>query len=99
MFDKQNKLLLKEKLKDMKYKYLHKELFNILSSDENFKYSKNINGLYFDLNKLDGDTIDKISELFKMPEQIDDITKMEYKPYYIEKYSNSSEIEKNNIIY
>ena len=83
MFDKQQKILLKDKLKDIKYKPLHKEILNILQNDNNFKYSTNINWLYFDINKLNDDTLNDINKLFNKIKQEENINKLEYKPYFL----------------
>jgi hypothetical protein len=83
MFDRQQKILLKDKLKDIKYKPLHKEILNILQNDNNFKYSTNINGLYFDINKLNDDTLNDINKLFNKIKQEENINKLEYKPYFL----------------
>ena len=82
MFDRQQKILLKDKLKDIKHKPLHKEILNILQNDNNFKYSTNINGLYFDINKLNDDTLNDINKLFNKIKQEENINKLEYKPYF-----------------
>lgn len=91
MSDKQQKLLIKDKLKDMKYQHLHKEILNILLTDDNFSYSSNMNGLYFDINKIDGYTLDKLNELLTPSDENDNNNILHYKPYYIEKYSNIEE--------
>jgi hypothetical protein len=83
MFDRQQKILLKDKLKDIKYKPLHKEILNILQNDNNFKYSTNINGLYFDINKLNDDTLNDINKLFNKIKHEENINKLEYKPYFL----------------
>ena len=47
---------IKDALKlDTYYKY-HTQIINILNSDVNFTYTKNSNGIFFDINKLDENT-------------------------------------------
>ena len=82
MFDRQQKILLKDKLKDIKYKPLHKEILNILQNDNNFKYSTNINGLYFDINKLNDDTLNDINKLLNKVQNDNNNDKLEYNSYF-----------------
>ena len=82
MFDKQQKILLKDKLKDIKYKPLHKEILNILQNDSNFKYSTNINGPYFDINKLNDDTLNDINKLLNKVQNAKINDKLEYNSYF-----------------
>lgn len=100
MFCKQQKILLKDKLKDIKYKNLHQQIYNILKEDNNFKHSINKNGVYFDINLLNDDTLNKINELLQtMKDKNND--KLEYKPYFIEEYNNNINIQDgklNNIL-
>ena len=87
---KQQKLLLKDKLKNIKNKTHHKQIFNILLDDINFKYSTNNNGLYFDINKINIDTINNINELLETVEETND-NKLEFTTYINDK------LEKNLI--
>ena len=77
---KQQKLLLKDKLKNIKNKTQHKQIFNILLDDINFKYSTNNNGLYFDINKINIDTINNINELLETVEETNN-NKLEFTTY------------------
>ena len=83
MFNKQQKILLKDKLKDIKYKKLHQQIYNILKEDNNFKHSINKNGVYFDINKLNDDTLNDINKLFNKIKHEENINKLEYKPYFL----------------
>ena len=65
--NKQQKILIKDKLKNIKYKNLHNEIFKMLLSDDKFKYTSNMSGLYFDINILDISTLDKLNELLNIP--------------------------------
>ena len=87
--NKQQKILIKDKLKNIKYKNLHNEIFKMLLSDDKFKYTSNMSGLYFDINILDISTLDKLNELLNIP--IEKTEKIQYNAYHIEKYSNSEE--------
>ena len=87
---KQQKLLLKDKLKNIKNKTHHKQIFNILLDGINFKYSTNNNGLYFDINKININTINNINELLETVEETND-NKLEFTTYINDK------LEKNLI--
>ena len=87
--NKQQKILIKDKLKNIKYKNLHNEIFKMLLSDDKFKYTSNMSGLYFDINILDISTLDKLNELLNIP--IKKTEKIQYNAYHIEKCSNSEE--------
>ena len=65
--DRQQKIIIKDKLKDKKHKHLHNNIYIILSGDNNFKYTSNMSCLYFDVNILDVCTLDKLTELLNIP--------------------------------
>ena len=91
MLNKQQKIQIKDKLKDKKYKNLHNEIFKILLSDDKFKYTSNMSGLYFDINILGECTLNKLNTILHEPNKInnnDNNSKLQYKSYFMEKYSN-----------
>ena len=92
MFNKQQKILIKDKLKDIKYKNLHQQIYNILKDDNNFKHSTNKNGVYFDINLLNDETLNEINELMQTIEDNKN-DKLEYKPYYNKEYTNDINIQ------
>ena len=81
---KQQKLLLKDKLKNIKNKTHHKQILNILLDNINFNYSTNNNGLYFDINKISIDTINNINELLETVEETNN-NKLEFTTYINDK--------------
>ena len=95
MMNKQQKILIKDKLKNIKYKNLHNEIFKMLLSDDKFKYTSNMSGLYFDINILDISTLDKLKQLLNIP--IKKTEKIQYNAYHIEKYSNSEKSQGEKI--
>ena len=82
--------ILKDKLKDNKYMSIHKELFIILKNDDNFKYTKNCNGIYFNINFLADITIKKVNILLNSLKNEDVKPNLKYNDkYFIEEYSNT----------
>ena len=82
-----NKLLLKDKFKQITDNELSIKIYNILCTDENFVYTIIKNGLLFDINKLNNSTIDKINKLLN--NETKDINKFSYKSYFVDKFDNS----------
>ena len=90
-----NKIILKDKLKQIKNNTISIQIFNILKEDENFIYTIQNKGLLFDINKLNDFTINKINDLLS-----DTIKKekFEYNSYFIDKFDNdiiNNEIKRN----
>ena len=90
-----NKIILKDKLKQIKNNTISIQIFNILKEDENFIYTIQNKGLLFDINKLNDYTINKINDLLS-----DTIKKekFEYNSYFIDKFDNdiiNNEIKRN----
>ena len=92
MFTILQKKLLKDKLKNLKNTEIQKEIFNILTIDSNFKYTSNNNGVFFNINILNDETLDKISNILNEIKEIKN-EKLVYKTYYIEKYNNDEYID------
>ena len=93
-----NKLILKDKLKEIKDNYLSLKIFDVLNDDTNFKYTIKNNGLLFDINKLNNNTIDKINIILNDKHKKE---KIQYKSYYLDKFDNSineKEIKKTRIL-
>ena len=82
------KYSIKNKLRDDKYKIIHKDILLILKEDNNFKYTSNNNGIFFDLQKLNDDTINNLNNLLNSIKDGEQIDKLKYKSYYVEKYKN-----------
>ena len=70
------------------YKIIHKDILLILKEDNNFKYTTNNNGIFFDLSKLNDDTIDNLNNLLNSVKDEEPTEKLKYKSYFIEKYKN-----------
>ena len=87
--NKQQKELIKDKLKNIKYKILYNALFKMLLSDDKFKYTSYMSDLYFDINILDIITLVKLNELLNTT--IEKTENIQYNAYHIKKYSNSDE--------
>ena len=83
-----NKLLLKDKFKQITDNELSIKIYNIICTDENFIYTIIKNGLLFDINKLSNSTINKINNLLYNNET-KDIKKFSYKSYFVDKFDNS----------
>ena len=92
MFTILQKKILKDKLKNLKNTEIQKEIFNILTIDSNFKYTSNNNGVFFNINILNDETLDKISNILNEIKEIKN-EKLVYKTYYIEKYNNDEYID------
>ena len=58
-----NKLILKDKLQEIKDIKLSINIYNILCTDKTFYYIFFKNGLIFDFNKLNSYTINKLNNL------------------------------------
>ena len=82
------KISIKNKLRYDKYKIIHKDILLILKEDNNFKYTTNNNGIFFDLSKLNDDTIDNLNNLLNSVKDEEPTEKLKYKSYFIEKYKN-----------
>ena len=78
MMDRQQKIIIKDKLNDKKYKHLLNKIYKILSGDNKFKYTSNMSCLYFDINILDVCTLDKLTKLLNIP--IEKNKKLQYSP-------------------
>ena len=82
------KYSIKNKLRDDKYKIIHKDILLILKDDDNFKYTSNNNGIFFDINILNNDTIDNLNNLLNSIKDTEPTEKLKYKSYYVENYKN-----------
>ena len=82
------KYSIKNKLRDDKYKIIHKDILLILKEDNNFKYTTNNNGIFFDLNKLNDDTINNLNNLLSSVKVEEPTEKLKYTSYFIENYKN-----------
>lgn len=83
-----NKLLLKDKLNLIKDNKISIEIFNILKEDENFIYEIFNNGLIFDINLLNDNTIENLNNVLSK--------KIVYESYFIDKFNNDNVI--NNVM-
>ena len=79
---------IKNKLRDEKYKTIYKDIFILLKNDDNFKYTSNNNGIFFDINKLNDDTITNLNNLLNTVKDDEPTEKLKFKSYYAEKYEN-----------
>ena len=83
-----DKRKINDRIKNIKDKALFIQIYNILKIDDNFKPSYNNNGLYFNLNLLDDNTLIKINELINNDIKPDVKEQLSYNSYYIETYEN-----------
>ena len=91
-FDTNYRKKLSNKIKMLNCKEDYLKLFKILQKEENFKYTKNNNGIWINLNVLQDKTIEKIRTfLIKTLDLTSSIEnfKYEYKPYAEEKLNNT----------
>jgi hypothetical protein len=88
-YDSKYRKKLVEKMKKIKDKIILMEIYNIIKNNKKIKFSKNKNGVFFDMNKLSNENIEKIKELI---EENIDLTTSEIKFSYIP-YSNTNEEE------
>ena len=79
-----NKHILRNKLKQINNNELSNDIYNILCNDINFKYTKNNNGILFNLSILTEETINNILNIIKAPKS----NKIEYNSYFEEKDNN-----------
>lgn len=88
-YNTQKRYIIKDKLKNVKDVNKLLYIFNVLSSDKNFKYTNNINGLYFNINILSDETITIIDNILN----INNISnkKIEYMSYNINKFDVDEE--------
>ena len=82
-----NKLILKDKLQEIKDNNLSIQIYNILCTDEILIYTIFKKGLLFDINKLNNYTIVKINNLLNKKNT--NINNMNYESYYIDKFDNT----------
>ena len=73
---------IKDALKLNTYSKYHTQIINILKSDVNFTYTKNSNGIFFDINKLDENTLDKLFSLLNLHNSYDDKHILQYNNNY-----------------
>ena len=84
MYTRQQKKIIKDKLRNVQKKKIQKEIYYLLSQDVNFIYTKNINGIYFNINVLNDDTLSKINDILEINKEIQG-DKLIYKTYFLEK--------------
>ena len=82
------KISIKNKLRLETYKLIHKDILLILKEDNNFKYTTNNNGIFFDISKLNNDTINNLNNLLSSVKVEEQNEKLTYKSYFIENYKN-----------
>jgi hypothetical protein len=82
------KYKLKERIKNANNKKKYIDIYKILIRDSNFKPSLNNNGVYFNLNVLDDNTLIKIDELLNDDIKAEVNEKLVYNSYYIETYAD-----------
>lgn len=90
MYTRQQKKIIKDKLRNVQKKKIQKEIYYLLSQDVNFIYTKNINGIYFNINVLNDDTLSKINDILEINKEIQG-DKLIYKTYFLEKYNNDDD--------
>ena len=81
------KHLIKNKLRDEKYRAIYTDILFLLNTDDNFKYTSNNNGIFFDINKLNDDTINNLNNLLNSVKDDIPTEKLKYTSY-CEKYEN-----------
>ena len=86
-----NKHILKDKLKQINNNELSNNIYNILCNDINFKYTKNNNGILFNLSILTEETINNILNIIKAPK----FNKIEYNSYFEENDNNDKCHDRN----
>lgn len=84
------KKIIKDKLRNVQKKKIQKEIYYLLSQDTNFNYTKNINGIYFNISVLNDDTLSKINDILEINKEIQG-DKLIYKTYFLEKYNNDDD--------
>jgi len=82
------KYKLKERIKNANNKKKYIDIYKILIGDSNFKPSLNNNGVYFNLNLLDDNTLIKIDKLLNDDIKAEVNEKLVYNSYYIETYED-----------
>lgn len=87
MFTRQNKNLIKDKLRCINNTDIQRQIYILLKQDVNFKCTNNSNGIYFNINVLCDDTLSKISDVLKIPEK-HKVDKLIYTTYFLEEYNN-----------
>ena len=90
MYTRQQNKIIKDKLRNVQKKKIQKEIYYLLSQDVNFIYTKNINGIYFNINVLNDDTLSKINDILEINKEIQG-DKLIYKTYFLEKYNNDDD--------
>ena len=86
-YDSKYRKKLVEKMNKIKDKIIIMEIYNIVKTDNNIKFSKNKSGVFFDMNKISNKNIEKIN---KIVEENIDLSTSEIKFSYIP-YSNNNE--------
>lgn len=88
-YDSKYRKKVAEKFNKIKDKEILFELYKIIRKDLKNKISKNNNGVFFDMNKLTDDCIEKISDI--LDKNIDYTTseiKLSYNPYSSQNYNS-----------
>tara|TARA_B100000674_G_C37806848_1_gene899226 strand:- start:488 stop:841 length:354 start_codon:yes stop_codon:yes gene_type:complete len=88
-YDSKYRKKLVEKINKIKDKIILMEIYDIIKNNNNIKFSKNKNGVFFDMNKLSDDNIKNVT---KIVDDNIDLTTSEIKFSYIP-YSNTNEDE------
>jgi hypothetical protein len=86
-----NRKLIRDKLKKLINKQILINIYYVLKSDDNFIYTSNNNGLFFDINLLDNNTIEKIDIILKENDNNNNLEPLIYEPYktyQIKKYDD-----------